>query len=123
MVTAAERKKAREAKEKAHARHVLATYGITSEEYWATFSYQAGKCAICCKATGRTKRLAVDHDHKCRAGHDPKKGCRECVRGLLCGPCNRFLGRLGDSPEAFERAARYLRDPPFKALRMAPRAA
>lgn len=116
MVTRAERKQAREASERAHARHILATYGITSEQYWDVYSYQGGKCAICAKATGRTKRLAVDHDHKCPEGHPSNKGCPKCCRGLLCSRCNRFLGLMGDDPRAFQRALRYLLDPPFREI-------
>jgi hypothetical protein len=43
---------------------------------------------VCRRATGKTKRLAVDHDHDLGCGHDPKVGCRNCVRALACGPCN-----------------------------------
>lgn len=112
------RKKQRERSEKQHTYKLKRHYGLTPEDYWSTYSFQAGKCAICCRATGRTKRLAVDHDHKCpTGGHDPKMGCPDCVRGLLCGPCNKLLGQLRDSPEALERAARYLREPPFQILR------
>lgn len=123
MPTAAERRKAREAKERAWARRILATYGITPEQYWECWRYQAGKCAICCRATGRTRRLAVDHDHSCGEGHDPKTGCPKCVRGLCCQRCNRFIGLMGDDPRAFDRAARYLRTPPFQELRMRAKAA
>ena len=62
---------------------------------------QGGVCAICQKATGVRKKLAVDHDHK-----------TEHVRGLLCGPCNKLLGFARDNPEFFRRAANYLENPP-----------
>lgn len=65
---------------------------------------QSGVCAICGPWTGRngrTKSLAVDHDH--RTGK---------VRGLLCSDCNRILGVWRDNPAVFERAARYLVCPP-----------
>nr|WP_279494490.1 endonuclease VII domain-containing protein [Actinocrispum wychmicini] len=83
-----------------------ATYGITAEQYAALYTLQGGRCAICRRATGRGKRLAVDHNHA--TGE---------VRGLLCKPCNRdVLGHLRDDVSAFERAIAYLTDPP--ALRM-----
>lgn len=84
-------------KQRDHELMVTKTYGIEAGEYESRYKAQGGKCAICQVATGASKRLAVDHDH--RTGQ---------VRGLLCSPCNRFIGRLRDSPEAFLRAHKYL---------------
>lgn len=101
----------RESRESAHGRRLVEVYGITPEDYEAMHAAQGGVCAICQRARGTTKNLSVDHDHAqaVRDGHDAKKGCPSCVRGLLCQPCNRTLGHLRDDPEAFERAASYLR--------------
>lgn len=107
----------RKAKETKHATHIKATYGITPEAYKALFSHQNGACAICQRATGHTRRLAVDHNHGCSEGHPKNVGCPECVRGLLCGTCNTFIGRMHDDPEAGDRMAAYLRNPPFQQLR------
>ena len=88
--------------EKKHAEWILKTYGITADQYWSLFRYQGGKCFICQRATGKRRRLSVDHDHK--TGR---------VRGLLCNPCNRdVLGHLRDSVAALERAVTYLKHPP-----------
>lgn len=92
--------------ERRHGSYVQKTYGITAEQYWALHEYQGGRCYICRRATGRTKRLAVDHDHE--TGY---------VRGLLCMRCNRdVVGHLRDDPEALERGAAYLRQPPAFAV-------
>jgi hypothetical protein len=81
---------------------VEATYGITGEQYDALYAAQGGKCYICQRANGRTKRLAVDHCHSTGV-----------VRGLLCKMCNRdVLGHLRDSTEALQRAIEYLGNPP-----------
>lgn len=81
-----------------------AEYGITGEQYWALYQFQNGRCWICQRATGKTKRLAVDHDHE--TGE---------VRGLLCGRCNHdVLGHLRDDPELIMRAAHYLWSPPAR---------
>lgn len=110
-------RKARLAKsQREHAASIQRNYGISAELYWNCYSLQGGRCAICMIATGRTKRLAVDHNHKCQMGHDPKRGCESCVRGLLCSRCNRFLGQIRDDPAAGERMARYLRQPPFQEI-------
>ncbi|AYQ98847.1 endonuclease VII [Mycobacterium phage NiebruSaylor] len=97
----------------AHGRRVESEYGIPQELYWALYEAQGGKCAICQIATGKTKRLAVDHDHKMAVevcGHDANKGCPRCIRGLLCGPCNQGIGRW--SPKALVRALDYRLSPP-----------
>lgn len=94
-----------ERQEAAHGQYVERTYGISSEEYKALYASQGGRCAICRRATGAARRLAVDHNHK--TGE---------VRGLLCKPCNRYgLGMFArDDPEVFDRAADYLRNPPAR---------
>jgi hypothetical protein len=94
---ARERKKA--SRTNRHARMVEQTYGITGEQYWALYEAQGGKCAICRWATGKTKRLAVDHDHE--TGR---------VLGLLCGRCNQNRGFYGN--ETLVRWIDYNLDPP-----------
>lgn len=96
---------------RAHGLKVEATFGITAELYWALYEFQGGKCAILrCRATGKTKALAVDHDHKCCPG---RTSCGKCVRGLLCGPHNEMFGRNGDDPEVFQDMAGYLKLPTY----------
>lgn len=80
-----------------HELMVQKTYKLLPGEYDQRYEAQGGKCAICQYATGASRRLAVDHDHK--TGR---------VRGLLCSPCNQFIGRMRDSAEAFLRAYQYL---------------
>ncbi len=87
--------------EAAHDRMVQKTYGLGPGEYTRLLAAQGGKCWICQRATGKTKRLAVDHRHV-----DNK------VRGILCGPCNQLLGHVRDDPDMLIRAAQYLINPP-----------
>jgi hypothetical protein len=107
----------RKASESKHDSHIQRHFGISRIWYKALMAFQGGRCAICCRATGRTKRLAVDHNHSCKAGHAKDVGCPECIRGLLCSTCNTYIGRVHDDPRVGERMARYLRDPPFQILR------
>lgn len=95
------------------------TYGLAAHQYDALLAYQDGTCAICLRATGKTRRLSVDHDHAQakKDGHHTEKGCPKCVRGLLCRPCNRMLGHVRDDPTTLMRAAEYLTNWPSSLAR------
>lgn len=82
--------------EKSHHDWLRFAYGVSPEDVAEMRERQGGACAIC----GRTDlRLNVDHDHA--TGE---------IRGLLCDPCNRGIGQLGDDPERLLRAVAYLTD-------------
>lgn len=100
-----DRQKKRAAKSGAHERRVRKTYGLKPGQYWEIYVFQGGRCAICRRATGQTRALSVDHDHK-----------TGLVRGELCRPCNDMLGHGRDDPGFFVRAAQYLNNPPAKQL-------
>ena len=64
------------------------SFGIDLAEYQKMFVAQAGVCACCEKPehekrSGKTRWLAVDHCHE--TGE---------IRGLLCGSCNRGIGKF-----------------------------
>jgi len=103
-------------KARAHGRRVEKVYGITIEFYWQLYEFQGGVCYMCQRATGKTKKLSVDHYHKCTAGHAPETACPLCVRGLLCTSCNDIAGHFRSDPVAFRRGAEYLEDPPARRL-------
>lgn len=90
----------------AHGKYLEKTYDITREEYDDCWTYQQGSCFFCRRATGRTRRLSVDHDH-----------LSELVRGLLCRPCNNDLGHARDQLEYYLRGIIYLMDPPFQRMK------
>lgn len=61
---------------------------------------QEGRCAVCGREPSGDRwdrSLHVDHDHETGA-----------IRGLLCGPCNRGIGLLGDSADRIAAALAYL---------------
>ena len=72
-------------------------YGISIEEFDVLYDKQGGVCAVCSKST--EYRLCVDHRH------DTGK-----IRGLLCRPCNKAIGQLGDTPEGVLKAYGYLKE-------------
>ena len=91
------------AKARNHSKMVERTYSLTGEQYVLLYEAQGGRCANCQIATGKVKRLAVEHDHV--TGE---------VFGLACGPCNIMLGRLGRKVDAYIRVINYLNDPPAR---------
>lgn len=81
-----------------------AAQGVDAARYQAMVAEQGGCCAICKqperapdKASGKTKDLAIDHDHTTGA-----------IRALLCSSCNRALGLFQDNPDLLAKAASYL---------------
>jgi hypothetical protein len=100
-------------REQGRASMLTKKYNITAAEYEAIKDFQGGKCAICQKATGASRSLAVDHDHSCC----PSGGsCGKCVRGTLCSTCNKLLGFARDDISMFIRAIDYLNYPPAKVV-------
>lgn len=90
-----------------HEKRVQETYGLEAGEYARLYEFQDGRCALCRRATGASKRLAVDHDHATGA-----------VRGLCCGVCNKWiLGHARDSVAYFQRCIRYLTTTPYSLMR------
>lgn len=87
-----------------HTQSQLDKYGLTQEQYQRLLMDQKGGCAICGKSTARhshgVNRQPLVFDH-CHATGE--------FRGLLCQRCNRAIGLFGDSADALEQAARYLR--------------
>ena len=73
-------------------------HGISETEFWSIYEEQDGTCPICDKAI-EAENSAIDHNHN--TGE---------VRGILCKPCNRGIGLLGDNPKAMIRASAYLQD-------------
>lgn len=75
---------------------LMREFGISSGEYNRLLEAQGGRCARC-GGVQETMRLAVDHCH--RTGR---------VRGLLCGPCNTYLGRLEANVDRLSEDLEYL---------------
>jgi hypothetical protein len=92
-----------------HRAMVRKTYGLEDGEYEALLEAQGHRCAICGRRAGKV-RFAVDHDHS--TGRP---------RGLLCPGsehgCNKGLGFFNDDADLLQRAADYLRNPPYERLR------
>ena len=82
------------------------TYGLTTLAWIQLFESQGCGCAVCKRMDPTDKNgWQTDHDHSCCPG---KKSCGRCVRGILCGPCNKGLGALLDSPEILRNGADYI---------------
>lgn len=81
-------------------------HGMTLDELDLLAERQGEACAIC----GMTGPLVIDHSHEDAEadGHEPTRGCRRCVRGLLCDYCNTGLAKFQDRPDVLRQAADFL---------------
>lgn len=89
-----------------HEKRVQQVYGLEKGEYAQLYEFQGGFCALCRRATGASRKLSVDHDH-----------ATGLVRGLLCRPCNTFLGHARDKLAFFRRCLRYLTTTPYSLMK------
>jgi len=83
-------------------------FNISLDEYNVKLASQDGVCAICqrperASRDGEVLGLAVDHDHQ--KDKKDKNGHRD----LLCGNCNKGLGKFEDNPEYLLAAIAYIR--------------
>ena len=93
--------KVRQAAKKWGAKRDRMPHGLKRDEVEALKASQDFRCAVC----GRVAPLVIDHDHACHPGQE---GCRKCIRGALCVPCNAGLGSFRDDPEALRLGIAYL---------------
>jgi hypothetical protein len=82
--------------------NLMQKFGLTLEDYDLMLEEQNGVCAICGEEEtsirlGKTKLLAVDHDHE--TGE---------VRGLLCARCNMAIGLLNEDIDILKSAIKYI---------------
>jgi hypothetical protein len=87
---------------------------INQAIYNAMLVMQGGGCGnpACQKPPSPKRRLDIDHNHDhCNTG---VYSCGECIRGLLCGSCNKALGLLRDDPITIRAVADYLRAEGFQ---------
>ncbi|WP_093929591.1 endonuclease domain-containing protein [Streptomyces sp. ok210] len=90
-------------------------YGLTIWQVNAILRVQGDACAICGERPGDggiegPSYWQIDHDHACCTG------CPQCVRGLLCKPCNMrgvaWYEALPVDRRDWPRMNSYLKDPP-----------
>ena len=86
-------------KAKARQWNIKNAYGMVESDYEAMASAQGDRCAICDGSDPKhvSGKWNIDHDHKTGK-----------VRALLCGSCNRGLGKFEDDPARLRAAADYL---------------
>jgi hypothetical protein len=90
--------------ERIRAAHRKRVYKLSPEDFTAKMLEQNSRCAICRNEFVKTPN--VDHDSNCCP--DKMKTCGKCVRGILCGDCNRALGLFDHDLERLQAAIDYL---------------
>ena len=63
-------------------------YQLNAEQFETLMSKES--CDLCGVSKSQA-RLSIDHDH---AHCGPRRGCAECVRGVLCYACNVTLAHV-----------------------------
>lgn len=88
--------------------NLILCHSITTEDYCRIlYDVQGGACPVCPETTyapairnmlnGSEKFWVVDHDHSCCAprttsgGNGMVRTCGQCIRGIICVPCNIAL--------------------------------
>jgi hypothetical protein len=104
------RKRQRQAAARGRAR---ARSGLSDGELEELLAFQNGCCPC-----GRPFRRQPCRDHchyKAREHDHPEdRGCRDCMRGLLCGLCNQLIDKY--SAAGLRALADYRDDPPWQRL-------
>ena len=91
-------------------KRLLRRYNVTPEHYETLLRAQSGACGLCPRVPEEGEYFAVDHDHSCCPG---RRSCGECVRGLLCAPCNLLLGQfelIKSTPNLAEKMESWLKN-------------
>lgn len=80
-------------------------YGLTVTRLEEMMQAQNLTCPLCLEIFNLDKHngVCVDHDHGCCKGD---KTCGKCIRGILCGECNK---KLHDGIDWHSRAIEYLK--------------
>ena len=86
-------------------------FHLTPDDIELKLIEQNFKCVVCNTDIGGS--FVVDHDHNCcppeaNAKGRTRKTCGNCVRGFLCGPCNRGIGLLREDKQILLNAINYL---------------
>lgn len=85
--------------EKTFAYRMWTQYRLRIEEYK---ELTKNGCEVC----GSFKRLVIDHDHSCCSGTST---CGNCIRGVLCTPCNTAEGMLESSLQNAKNMVKYIK--------------
>ena len=75
-------------------------YRMRQGDWDRMFSEQGGLCYLC----RSSEPTCVDHDHNCCPND---RSCGQCVRKLLCQPCNIFVGQLETRQHLLKDALQY----------------
>jgi hypothetical protein len=85
-------------------------HGLTRQEVAYVLDRQGGRCLLCRTDDFGAVGPVVDHDHARAALHSHLvgRGCRRCIRGIVCTGCNTMLGAAKDSAALLRAAADFL---------------
>ncbi|MFH9852639.1 endonuclease domain-containing protein [Streptomyces althioticus] len=95
----------------------LRRFRMTEESYAELLEAQGDGCAICGVTQPDGSVWHIDHDHTC-CPVDIVTTCGNCIRGLLCPPCNTralaWYEQLAAELQTFDLLNNYLNNPPYR---------
>lgn len=94
-----------ETPEQRRERRLRYRWNLPVEDYEALLAAQGGRCAACRTDKPGERGFHIDHDHECCPA---MQSCGRCIRGLLCGPCNRAAGYARDDPTILRALADHI---------------
>lgn len=83
-------------------------YGLTKADWRRMVKNQGGVCKVCGQFPS-TLKLDIDHEHVDGWRYMNRSERKKHVRGLICGPCNRFLLTSHMTIERAFQVLKYLR--------------
>lgn len=93
--------------EQRYAAALWVRYRLRVDDLSAMLAEQNEQCKLCYADLSR-KNMRVDHAHSCTHPEKGSECCKDCVRGLLCHPCNVFAGYLEKRIHMIDRAVEYV---------------
>lgn len=81
----------------------LTKVGLSVEWY----DQQVAKGCGICETHDPGNGWCIDHDHAC-CPYGNRQGCKKCIRGVLCTPCNLAIGMMRDDPGRLRKAANWV---------------
>ena len=84
----------------------IQSHGLSGYDFLKKLESQNYSCGNCRELFIPKQKIVIDHNHECDCSGN--RGCKKCVRDLLCNNCNVIIGWLEKHPDKIEAGRDYL---------------